>query len=151
MKSQYCICIFYYADLFVKDYKNTTNTLYLSEQVSPNTFVPDWLFRTPGLDGWTRWTENLAQDPSTYFKEKTEGSSFFSSSSSSSDSSDLFFSAEELLLLGEKSGVDIQILNSTQDGSYNRLSYGFTLFRLKEGYRKCFHPNRKWRFASREW
>ena len=45
MKSQYCICIFYYADLFVKDYKNTTNTLYLSEQVSrffpPRLIIPD--------------------------------------------------------------------------------------------------------------
>ena len=127
-------------------------TLYIYRNRFPRTFSSqtDYSGLTCSTEG-QGGRKNLVQDPSTYFKEKTEGSSFFSSSSSSSDSSDLFFSAEELLLLGEKSGVNIQILNSTQDGPYNRLSYGFTLFRLKEGYRKCFHPNRKWRFASREW
>ena len=138
MKTPYCICIFYYADLFVKEHKNTTNTLYLSEQVSSNIHP---LFRPAGPESGSRSgseseltdieteiVKNLTKDPSAYFKEKTEGSSSFSSSSSSSDSSDLFFSAEDLLLLGEKSGVDIQILNSTQDGPYSRLSHGFIDF-----------------------
>ena len=69
--------------------------------------------------------KNLIKDPSTYFKEKTEGSSSYSSSSSSSDSSEFYFSPDELLLLGEKSGVGIEVLNSTQNGPYNRISQGF--------------------------
>ena len=39
MKTQYCICIFYYADLFVKEHKNSTNTAYLSEQGLQSVFL----------------------------------------------------------------------------------------------------------------
>ena len=51
MKTPYCICIFYYADLFVKEHKNTTNTLYLSEQVSPDIHP---LFRPAGPESGSR-------------------------------------------------------------------------------------------------
>ena len=165
MKTPYCICIFYYADLFVKEHKNTTNTLYLSEQVSTNIhplfdpFSPESGSKSGSESGLiaietgiveTMIVENLTKDPSTYFKEKSEGSSSFSSSSSSSDSSDLFFSAEDLLLLGEKSGVDIQILNSTQDGPYSRLSHGFIDFLVCVTTRGVPSTNRKCRYSNRK-
>ena len=52
MKTQYCICIFYYADLFVNEHKNSTNTLYLSEQGLQSIFLIQTGLRT---------TTNLSQ------------------------------------------------------------------------------------------
>ena len=78
--------------------------------------------------------KNLIKDPSTYFKEKTEGSSSYSSSSSSSDSSVLFFSRRTSSARRKKWRRD---RNSQLDTKW-------TVQSNKSGFHETGSENRKW-------